>query len=230
MKGILNGIILSSLAHFTGFLVFITYAAFIFVEVGATQNDPYISSITIAVVQLIGTLCATRFSDSLGRKALLIISLLGSSFGQLSFALYSYLKHNDYELSSFEWVPVASLSFVIFIASSGMVPLMFLCTAEGLPSEVSTDYFFISFFWNNLIECNMQSFQIRTIGITICNVFMNLVSFICLKLFPILVATIGLHGCMVTMAIVCICGTLYVYFVVEETNGISMDSIGSTGK
>lgn len=29
-------------------------------------------------MQLLGTLCTTKFSDSLGRKALLIISLLGS--------------------------------------------------------------------------------------------------------------------------------------------------------
>lgn len=127
---------MSSLGHFTGFLVFITYAAHIFEQVGASQIDPYISSIAIAVVQLIGTFCTTRFSDTLGRKALLIISLLGSSFGMITFAVYSYLKHNGYQLSSFEWVPVASLSFVIFIASSGVVPLMFLCTAEGLPSKV----------------------------------------------------------------------------------------------
>ncbi|XP_031622987.1 facilitated trehalose transporter Tret1-like isoform X2 [Contarinia nasturtii] len=201
LKGIMNGIILSSLAHLSGFLVFITYAAHIFEQVGASQVDPYISSIAIAVVQLIGTLCTTRFSDSMGRKALLIISLLGSAFGHLSFASYSYLSHNGYELSAFEWVPVVSLSFVIFIASSGVVPLMFLCMAENLPSKV------------------------RTIGVTVCNVFMNLVSFACLKLFPVLMATrIGLHGCMIILATFCICGSLYVHFVVKETKGFHNQS------
>lgn len=62
---------------------------------------------------------------------------------------------------------------------------------------------------------------------TICMVFMNLVSFICLKLFPILMAIIGLHGCMLTLATACILGTSYIYFVVKETKGISMDSIGN---
>lgn len=136
LKGIFNGIILASLAHLTGFLVFITYAVLIFERVGATQIDPYVSSITIAIVQIIGTLCTTTFSDSLGRKALLIISLLGSAFGLLSFASYSYLKQNGYELSAFEWVPVISLSFVIFTASTGVVPLMFTCMVEHLPSKV----------------------------------------------------------------------------------------------
>lgn len=136
---------LSSVGHLTGFLVFITYAAHIFEQVGASQIDPNISSIAIAVVQLIGTLCTTRFSDTLGRKALLITSLLGTAFGMIVFALYSYLKHNGYTLSAFEWVPVASLSFVIFTASSGAVPLIFLCTAEGLPSKVFFRFFLLYF-------------------------------------------------------------------------------------
>lgn len=144
MKGILNGITLSSFGHLTGFLVFITYAAHIFEQVGASQIDPNISSIAIAVVQLIGTLCTTRFSDTLGRKALLITSLLGTAFGMIVFAVYSYLKYNGYRLSAFEWVPVASLSFVIFTASSGAVPLIFLCTAEGLPSKVFARYFLLN--------------------------------------------------------------------------------------
>lgn len=41
---------------------------------------------------------------------------------------------------------------------------------------------------------------------------------------------IGLHGCMSTLAIACICGSLYVYFGVKETKGISMDSIGANDK
>lgn len=143
LKGIFNGIILGSLAPLTGFLIFITYAVHIFETVGVTKIDPYVSSITMAIVQIIGTLCTTSFSDSLGRKALLIVSLLGSAFGLLSFASYSYLKQNEYELSSFEWVPVVSLSFVIFTASAGVIPLMFIGMVEHLTSKVCTFFLFL---------------------------------------------------------------------------------------
>lgn len=136
LKGILNGTIMSCLAHFTGYLIFITYAAHIFDKAGATQIDPYISSIVLACLQLVGICCTAKFSDSLGRKALQITSLLGSAFGLLSFALYSYLKQIGYELTAFQWIPVASLSFVIFIASAGVVPLMFVCSVENLPAKV----------------------------------------------------------------------------------------------
>lgn len=68
-------------------------------------------------------------------------------------------------------------------------------------------------------------FQIRTIGLTICNVFLNIISFVCLKLFPVLMVMIGLHGCMLIFAIACVLGSGYVYFVIKETKGKPMDNI-----
>lgn len=136
LRGFLNGIILACLVHLSASLVITTYSVVIFSKIGATHIDPYVSTITIAVMQLIGTLCSTKFSDSLGRRKLLIISLLGSAFGLSTFSLYSYLRQNGYELTAFEWVPVASLSFVIFITSAGLFPLLFVCTVENFPTKV----------------------------------------------------------------------------------------------
>lgn len=132
---------MSSLAHFTGFLVFITYAGHIFEKAATAHIDSNVSSIILAIIQLVAVLCTTKFSDSLGRKALQIISLLGSAFGLLSFATYSYLRHVGYELIAFEWVPVTSLSFVIFVASAGVVPLMFVSSVESLPAKVFLTHF-----------------------------------------------------------------------------------------
>lgn len=136
MRGFLNGIILACLVHLSAPLVIITYSVVIFDKIGATHIDPYISAITIAIMQLIGTLCTTKFSDTLGRIKLLTISLLGSSFGLLAFSLYSYLRQSGYDLTAFEWLPVASLSFVVFISSAGLIPLIFVCTVENFPSKV----------------------------------------------------------------------------------------------
>lgn len=148
LRGIFNGVTFGCLAQSTGFLVFITYAVHIFDKVGAKQIDPYVSSIALAIVQILATLCTTTLSDTLGRKALLISSLLGSAFGLLTFAAYSYFKSNGYDLLAFEWVPVTSLSFVIFTASAGCVPLMFICMVEHLPSKVMPLH--LIFFYNTL--------------------------------------------------------------------------------
>lgn len=52
---------------------------------------------------------------------------------------------------------------------------------------------------------------------------MNAVSFILLKMFPILIVSIGLHGAMLIFAVACTIGSFYVFFVIEETKGIALD-------
>lgn len=133
--GILNGSILASLAFLTGYMVFATYSVTIFQATG-TSIDPYISSIYFALLQLIGNLCTASFSDSLGRKTLLIVSLLGSALGMYSFSFYCYLIHNGYRTPTFDWIASTAFLFVIFASSCGVVPLMFLSMVEQLPLKV----------------------------------------------------------------------------------------------
>lgn len=137
--GILYGSVLSALAFMTGFLVFATYAVVIFKEAGAKNINPHISAISMAVLHLIGNLCTAALSDTLGRKALLITSLLGSACGIFTFAFYCYLRSIGFDVTAFEFVPVISLLFAVFSASTGVVPLMFLSIIEHIPSEVCTD-------------------------------------------------------------------------------------------
>lgn len=107
----------------------------IFEKVGKSV-DPYISSIILAVALIFGSLATTYLADILGRRLLNIVSLFGSACGLLSMSLYHYLYVKDYDLSAFTWVPVISLSFVIFISSAGIVSLAFVCSVENLPTKV----------------------------------------------------------------------------------------------
>lgn len=221
--GILNGSILASLAFLTGYMVFATYSVTIFQATG-TSIDPYMSSIAFASLQLIGNLCTASFSDSLGRKTLLIVSLLGSALGLYSFSLYCYLIHNGYRAPEFDWIASTAFLFVIFTSSCGVVPLMFLGMIEQLPLKV----WFVRF---NFCSCfflyhffSFDVIKIRTVGVTICNVIMQLVSFATLKLFPILMVSVGLHGSMLMFAIPCTFGAFYVYFIIKETKGIPINA------
>lgn len=154
IRGIIIGVILSFLTQLCGASTFVTYAAVIFKSVGGSNIDPFIGSITIAVVQILGSLFTTQLSDRLGRKFLVLVSLFGSSIGLILFAFYLYLNDNGYDLSSFEWVPVTCLSFVIFIASAGIIPLALVCTVENLPSKVS-DFIIIIIHWNTSSESHI---------------------------------------------------------------------------
>lgn len=147
IKGLLFGIILGWLTQFPGGIAFLNYAVIIFEKSGASPIDPYISSIILAVAQLFGCFFSTKLADSLGRKLMMIISFMGCAIGLFVFALYLYLNQNGYDLSVFSWLPVASLSFIMFIASAGVYTLYSVCFVEYLPTKV----------------CKIPSFLISTV-------------------------------------------------------------------
>lgn len=49
--------------------------------------------------------------------------------------------------------------------------------------------------------------------------------FLSSKLFPIFVEIIGLHGCMFIFAGGCLLGSIFIIFVLDETKGISIDTL-----
>lgn len=65
------------------------------------------------------------------------ISCTGASLFFFVLATYSYLKKTGIDVSEFEWIPIMSLSLVIFIASLGIISLPFVIMTELLPNKVS---------------------------------------------------------------------------------------------
>lgn len=127
--------ILLAINQFSGCFTLINYSATIFANSGSTW-DPNVSSIILATIQIIATYISTILVDRVGRKILLAISAAATSCGLTVMGLYSYLEKHDYNLDGYSWVPVTSLSFVIFIASIGILPLPFIVLAEVLPDNV----------------------------------------------------------------------------------------------
>lgn len=113
-----------------------SYAVIIFEKAGTSIN-PNMSSIILVLALICGSLMTTFLADRLGRKLMCLISTMGAACGLSATALFQYFSTNGYDLSSFAWVPVVSLSFVIFIASAGIVPISLICCVENLPPKVS---------------------------------------------------------------------------------------------
>lgn len=87
-------------------------------------------------VQLVGTWVATFLIDRVGRRVLLIASTIGCGTGLALMGTFIYLSKQDLDLSDLSWVPVASLSLAVFMASIGLLPLVFVVLGEVLPSKV----------------------------------------------------------------------------------------------
>jgi len=124
------------LNQLSGCFALLNYTASIFAESGSDLS-PNTSAIVVASIQIFGTYSSTILVDRVGRKILLIISEFGTSLGLISMGLYSYFSKHDYDLSEFGWIPIASISFVIFIASLGILTLPFVVIAEILPQKVT---------------------------------------------------------------------------------------------
>lgn len=123
-------------SQFTGTFALVSYAAKIFSESGSDLN-PHTSAIVMAALQILGTNCTSIFIEKIGRKWLLLISLGGTVMGLSAMGCYSYLSYIKFDVTSMNWLPVVSLSFVLFISSIGLIPLPYVIISEVLPQKVN---------------------------------------------------------------------------------------------
>jgi hypothetical protein len=71
------------------------------------------------------------------------MSALGTSLGLFIVALYNYLKVLNYSVDEFNWIPLVSLSFVIFVSNCGILALPFIVITEILPEKVRENFIVI---------------------------------------------------------------------------------------
>lgn len=124
-----------AVSQFSGTFTLCNYAATIFRESGSTI-DPNMSAIVMGTMQVCGTYCASRVVDSMGRKKLLLISTSGGAVGLAVTGVYSYLAKHNYDVSAFNFLPVVSLSFFIFISAIGIIPVPYVLVSEVIPQKV----------------------------------------------------------------------------------------------
>ncbi|XP_055545641.1 facilitated trehalose transporter Tret1-like [Wyeomyia smithii] len=198
-KGLCIGIFLMLLNQFSGALAIITYSATIFQESGSDLT-PNVSSIIVALIQLIGTGVSFALVDNIGRKILMLISTIGTAAGLFSMGLFSYLQQNGYDLSQLQSLPIVSLSFTILLSSVGILPLPFVILAEVLPQKI------------------------RNVGSTISISMVSSSAFIVLKLFPIMMDQIKLFGTMWVLSSICFLAVFFLLFVVPETKGKNLNT------
>lgn len=193
-KGLGIGIFLMVLNQFSGALAIITYSANVFQESGSDLT-PNVSSIIVALIQLLGTIVSFVLVDNLGRKILLLISTAGTTLGLFSMGLFSFLQHSGHNLSHLGFIPILSLSFTILFSSFGILPLPFVILAEVLPQKI------------------------RNVGSTISILMISTSAFVVLKLFPIMIDRIHLYGTMWFHSLICLVSIFVILFTIPETKG-----------
>lgn len=102
----------------SGVFILITYASIIFDEAGSSLSSNA-SAIIIGSIQIVGVYSSTVLVDRAGRKFLMVSSAFGCALGLALIAAYDFSKHHGVNVSDYTWIPLASFSFVIFVANLG---------------------------------------------------------------------------------------------------------------
>lgn len=136
LKGILTAVTLNCLTIFTSCFIIITYATHI-INLAGIEIDADMAAIGLATMQILGNICTTQLTDRIGRKVLLVTSLLGAFVGLSTFSIYFYLIDMGFNLRAYQIVPLISLAFVIFIASAGIIAIASVCAVESLTPKVN---------------------------------------------------------------------------------------------
>lgn len=119
----------------TGAFPIINYASSFFPKTN-TKLSPEISSIILAVSQLIGSLLTSILVDSAGRKFLLLVSSFGTSLSLFVAGGYFYFKDNEVDVSNYKFLPLISLSGVVLFASWGLHSLAYVVIVEICSQKV----------------------------------------------------------------------------------------------
>lgn len=125
---------LGTLNQFSGALTLLSYTNKIFKDSKTTLSE-HTSSLIIAMVQLLANFIAMLLVDRAGRKVLMAVSSMGAACGLIGMGLYDMFETH---LIGFNWIPIVAFSMVIFMLSSGVLPLTFVLLSEILPQKVSS--------------------------------------------------------------------------------------------
>lgn len=200
-RGLVIGLGVMFLQQFSGCNAVIFYTKSIFEDAGALI-DPGHSTIIVGVIQVIATWVASLVVDRLGRRMLLLLSIIVMTLSTFTLGLYFYLKNDAHEdVSDIGWLPLLSLSCYVVIFSLGFGPIPWMLMAEIFPSKIKG------------AACSFACF------------FNWICTFIVTKLFPVFTAEFGTGMTFWCFTACSAFGILFVMFLVPETKGKTLSEV-----
>ncbi|XP_055685018.1 facilitated trehalose transporter Tret1-2 homolog isoform X1 [Lutzomyia longipalpis] len=198
-KALLVSYIILSGRNLSGVFVLMNYTVDIFQQAG-TGIDAHISAIIVGTIQLAGTVVSAYYTDKSGRRILLISSLIGLGLCLTAIGIYFRLNEQGYNLSSVFWLPIASLSGIMFLGGPVQnIPVYVL--SELLPTKI------------------------RGPVATVYMASVWPVTFLILQFYTPLADLLGIYGCMWIFAGWCFFEAVFAYFMLPETKGRNPEEI-----
>lgn len=192
-------IVLMTIQAFSGNIAILAYASEIFRGSGSNL-DVYVCAMVVGVVQLVMSIVASIFLDKVGRRPMLIFSLLGCTLAMTAEGSF-FMTKDVTEVQSLSWIPVVALMVYMIFYSVGLGPIPWTIASEILPLRA------------------------RGIAVSIVQFTYTLFLFFVIKSFQILASNAGIFAAFWMYGSFCLVGAVFVLLFVPETMNKSFQQI-----
>lgn len=192
---------LRAIQQFSGTTVITFYAQSIFHEASGDMS-PVTATMIYFTLQLACAVISSFLVDKIGRKPLLIISIIGSGVALSLEGTYFFLSTNtDIEVSNLKVVPLVALLgyVVIFNIGMGVIPVLFL--GEMFPTSV------------------------KAFALCLADIWFGVIVTVVSKFFQIMQDDFGISVPFFAFAACCAIGLVFIVFLVPETKGKTLEDI-----
>lgn len=107
-----------------------------------SEIDSAVCSIIVGVMSVVATYVSTLIVDRLGRKILLLSSIIVMGLCTFLIGLYFYLHEIRVDVSSIGFIPLVSLCVFIILFSVGFGPIPWMLIGEILPAQIKGKFYF----------------------------------------------------------------------------------------
>ncbi|XP_011702777.1 PREDICTED: facilitated trehalose transporter Tret1 isoform X2 [Wasmannia auropunctata] len=184
----------------SGVNAIIFYSSDIFAKAG-TSIEANKATIIVGAVQVISVFLGTLVVDRLGRRILLLASIVVLFLMTLILGVYFYCSVHTTAFDDIKWFAIIPLCVFLVLFSFGFGPIPWMMMPEIFAPEVK-----------------------GIAGSSAC-LFNWLMAFIVTKFYSDMTAAVQPYGTFWIFSLFCAVGILFVYFLVPETKGKSLDQI-----
>ncbi|XP_049780356.1 facilitated trehalose transporter Tret1-like [Schistocerca cancellata] len=193
---------LMTFQQLSGINAIIFYTTDIFHAAGSTI-EPSICTIVVGTMQVGATLCSSLVINRLGCRVLLLTSGFVMATCTYTLGVFFHLQARygvDY-VRNFDWLPLASLCLYIIVFSIGFGPVPWMMMGVLFPPHI------------------------KGLASSITCLVNWMLVFVITKFFANLLVFAGTASTFWLFSLITAIGTVFVFFVVPETNGKSLEEI-----
>lgn len=201
-RALIAGIFLRWSQQLSGISCFAVYTQYIFQQAGGNVTATE-SAVIFQSALAIATFVCSVFSDKIGRRSSMVVSLLTSSIviAVITVFLYILTEHPEVDISNFRWVPLVGmiLYVVTYSVGLGIVPTLMLG--------------------------ELFSASIKGKGLAILTIVLSIAVSVITKLFQLMEVSFGLYTPFAMFSVCCFVNTFFTYYFVPETKGKTLEEI-----